>query len=74
MQVSLWVTISQNLPKFMSIELVMPCNSLYLESTPPPKKKIGTNELIYKTETESQMQKDNIGGGSVLMVERLGVN
>ena len=41
---------------------------------PPPKKKIGTNELIYKTETESQMQKDNIGGGSVLMVERLGVN
>ena len=72
MQVSLWVTISQNLPKFMSIELVMPCNSLYLESTPP--QKIGTNELIYKTETESQMQKDNIGGGSVLMVERLGVN
>ena len=41
---------------------------------PHPKKKIGTNELIYKTETESQMQKDNIGGGSVLMVERLGVN
>ena len=40
----------------------------------PPQKKIGTNELIYKTETESQMQKDNIGGGSVLMVERLGVN
>ena len=56
MQVSLCVTISQNLPKFMSIELVMLYNSLYLESM-PPRKKIGTNELIYKTETESQMHR-----------------
>ena len=41
MQFSLSLTVSQNLPKFMSIELVMLSNSLHLESSP---QKNGINE------------------------------